>query len=139
MNTALSDQLAAAIRDTKATAERWAADSPNRETRPNPGPVIQAVVETWLSVYRATDGQLRCPHITDNPMPMFGRAHEPGVMRCAPCLEVVALSEVRSDEDYTCDACRWVYPGGVHDAMTVLGPLTLLMGLCTDCARLDTQ
>jgi hypothetical protein len=138
VSTANHDQLDAAHRDAKAFAEQWAAAHPARDCRPV-GPIIRALTQAWLNAFRETGGRHRCSHVTASPMPVFARAHEPGVIRCAPCLEAVAASEPPSAEDYTCDACRWVYPGGIHDAMTVIGPVTLLLGLCTDCTRLEAR
>jgi hypothetical protein len=103
--------------------------------RATPGPVIEVIIESWLAVARAHQWRLRCSHVTESPMPVFGRAHHPGVVLCGPCLFAVSLSEEDSPEDYTCDACREHVPSGVHDAVTVIGSITLLMGLCTACAR----
>lgn len=131
MNTAHTDQLAAATRDARQTLADYAAA---RESRLliQPGPVINRLAEEFVESLRQPVRV--CPHVsTRSPMPLYARAHEPAILRCADCLATAARATVGTEEDYRCDGCGTLAPGAMHEAATLIGPVTLTLGLCHSC------
>jgi hypothetical protein len=135
VNIAQEDQFSAAARDAHRVLLDYAAAKESRVLI-QPGPVIRRLAEEFLqSLQRQV---MVCPHVNpSSPMPVYARAHEPGVLRCASCLGSAARAAQGTEEDYRCDGCRSLSPDAMHEGATMLGPVTLTLGLCPGCLRLE--
>lgn len=126
MNVAEQDQVEAAGHDL-ATRLLGVADATGWASHDDPGPVVAAIADRFVSVAATSCGHLPTPQL------VFGLAHQPGHIMCGPCATRAALATHGTPEDHTCDGCG-TRSEQLTCGATQVGPLALFWGLCDTCA-----
>lgn len=134
MNVADQDQMDAAVRDTRHTLLSYAEEKGTPVSEP--GPLTRALMDAFTHSVRPGIPVRACIHAATSTVPVFGRAHRPAELLCHRCLQVAALIP-DPVEDYRCDVCRRICDDVVYQVAAVVGPLTLLGGMCTGCHQKD--
>lgn len=134
MNTAQTDQVHAAMRDTRTLQATLTAAMLGAGAATHRGYDSDA-----LARWRAAEIVHGCSH-THSPTPVLGLLARPGLIYCPRCITATAERHVKR-HPHDCDNCGR-YSRTLHEVSALAGPvLTVLGHLCPEClptTRKDT-
>lgn len=128
MTTAHTDQIHAALRDTRelqASIVTTMMASDATATRLDGLPAMHR--------WRAAEVIHGCKH-THNPTPVLGLVARPGVIYCPACIVATADRHLKR-HPHDCDNCGR-YSHRLHEVSAIAGPVLTLIGhVCPSCVQ----